>query len=60
LRRVNAEIGEILREPEVLKRFEVFGYATSGPVSPESVEEHIRADRIFWTDLTKELGLQPK
>ena len=60
IRRANAEIGDILKEPEVLKRFEVFGYATSGPVTPESVEEHIRVDRIFWTDLTKELGLQPK
>src|SRR4051812_33102084 len=46
MRRMNAEIGEILKEPEVLKRFETFGYATGGPVTPESVEEHIRADRI--------------
>jgi len=59
-RRMNAEIGEILREPEVLKRFEVFGYATSGAGTPDSVEEHIRADRIFWTQLTKELALQPR
>ena len=60
IQRMNKEIGEILKEPEVLKRFEVFGYATSGAGTPESVEEHIRADRIFWTSLTKELALQPK
>lgn len=60
MQRMNKEIGEILEEPEVLKRFEVFGYATSGAGTPESVEEHIRADRTFWTGLTKELALQPK
>jgi tripartite-type tricarboxylate transporter receptor subunit TctC len=60
MQRMNKEIGAILMDPEVLKRFEVFGYATSGAGTPESVEEHIRADRTFWTSLTKELALQPK
>ena len=28
--RMNRAIDEVLKEPEVLKRFQVFGYATSG------------------------------
>jgi tripartite-type tricarboxylate transporter receptor subunit TctC len=59
-RRVNAEIGAVLQEPEVLKRFQLFGYATSGAGTPEGVEEHIRADREFWAALTKELSIEPK
>jgi tripartite-type tricarboxylate transporter receptor subunit TctC len=58
--RMNREIDEILKEPEVLKRFQTFGYATSGASTPEGVNEHIRADRDRWKALAKELSLQPK
>ena len=58
--RMNREIDEILREPEVLKRFQTFGYATSGASTPEGVNEYIRADRERWKILDKELSLQPK
>jgi tripartite-type tricarboxylate transporter receptor subunit TctC len=58
--RMNREIDEILKEPEVLKRFQTFGYATSGAGTPEGVNEYIRADRERWKILAKELALQPK
>ena len=58
--RMNKEIGEILKEPEVLKRFQTFGYATGGAGTPDSVNEYIRADRERWKVLAEELSLQPK
>ena len=58
--RMNRDIDEILKEPEVLKRFQTFGYATSGAETPEGVNEYIRADRERWKVLAKELSLQPK
>jgi tripartite-type tricarboxylate transporter receptor subunit TctC len=57
---MNRQIDEILKEPEVLKRFQTFGYATSGADTPEGVNEHIRADRERWKVLAKELALEPK
>jgi tripartite-type tricarboxylate transporter receptor subunit TctC len=58
--RMNREIDDILKEPEVLKRFQTFGYATSGADTPEGVNEYIRADRERWKVLAKELALEPK
>ncbi len=58
--RMNKEIGEIIQEPDILKRFQGFGYATSGPYTPEAVTEYIRADRELWTVFTRELNIQPK
>lgn len=58
--RINRKIDEVLREPEVLARFQTFGYATSGADTPEGVNEHIRADRERWKVLASELNLQPK
>jgi tripartite-type tricarboxylate transporter receptor subunit TctC len=58
--RINRKIDEVLREPEVLARFQTFGYATSGADTPEGVNEHIRADRERWRALATELKLEPK
>ena len=58
--RINRKIDEVLREPEVLARFQTFGYATSGADTPEGVNEYIRADRERWKVLASELNLQPK
>jgi tripartite-type tricarboxylate transporter receptor subunit TctC len=58
--RMNSEIAEIVKAPEILKRFQMFGYATSGPFTPEAVNDYIRADRELWTTLARELNLQPQ
>jgi len=58
--RMNSEVGEIVKDPEIVKRFQMFGYATSGPFTPEAVSDYIRADRELWTTFSKELNLQPK
>jgi tripartite-type tricarboxylate transporter receptor subunit TctC len=58
--RMNSEIGELVKDPEIVKRFQVFGYATSGPFTPEAVSDHIRADRQLWATFARELNLQPK
>lgn len=58
--RMNKEIDGILKEPEILKRFQTFGYATSGADTPEGVNEYIRADRERWKALAAELSIQPK
>ncbi|MFL6798556.1 MAG: Bug family tripartite tricarboxylate transporter substrate binding protein [Xanthobacteraceae bacterium] len=58
--RMNRTIDEILKEPEILKRFQAFGYATSGARTPAAVDEHIRADREQWATFARELSLEPR
>ena len=58
--RMNKEIGEIIHDADILRRFQGFGYATSGPYTPDAVTEYIRADREQWTVFTRELNIQPK
>ncbi len=60
IKRVNNELGEILKDPEVLKRIELFGYATSGVGTPDSIREQIRSDRELWSRLSKELDIVPQ
>jgi len=58
--RLNNELGETLREPEVLQRMSTFGYATSGAETPEAVNQRLRADREMWATFAKELAIQPQ
>ena len=58
--RMNREIDEVLKEPDVLKRFQMFGYATSGAGTPQQLDDHIRADRELWAKFAKDLSLQPR
>jgi len=57
---LNADVAEILKDPDVLKRIELFGYATSGAGTKDSIQEQIRADRELWSRLSKELELAPQ
>ncbi len=57
---MNSEIGDIVTDPEILKRFQVLGYATSGPYTPEAVSDYIKSERELWTTFARELNLQPK
>lgn len=58
--RMNSEIAKIIKDPEILKRFQGFGYSTSGPFTPEAVSNRLRSDREMWTTFAKELNIQPR
>jgi tripartite-type tricarboxylate transporter receptor subunit TctC len=58
--RMNRTINEVLKEPEILKRFQAFGYATSGAGTPAGLDEHIKADREQWATFARELSLEPR
>jgi tripartite-type tricarboxylate transporter receptor subunit TctC len=50
---LNKEMGEVLKDEEVLQRMASFGYATSGAETPETVQERIRADKEMWSTFAK-------
>ena len=60
VRRLNREIGEYLKGPEVQARLLSFGLATEGAGTPESTGALIRQEQEQWRALAKELEIQPQ
>jgi tripartite-type tricarboxylate transporter receptor subunit TctC len=60
VRRLNREIGEYLKGPEVQPRLLSFGLATEGAGTPESTGALIRQEQEQWRALAKELEIQPQ
>jgi tripartite-type tricarboxylate transporter receptor subunit TctC len=60
VRRLNREIGEYLKGPDVQPRLLSFGLATEGAGTPESTGALIRQEQEQWRALAKELEIQPQ
>ena len=58
--RVNREIGEFLKSPEIQQRLISFGLATGGGGTPESTRQLIREMQAHWQALARELDIQPQ
>src|SRR5215471_7308680 len=58
--RVNREIGEFLKSPEIQQRLISFGLATNGSGTPESTGQLIREMQTHWRALARELDIQPQ
>ena len=53
--RLNKEIAEYLKEPEIQNRLISFGIATEGAGTPESAATYIAKDQDHWEALAKDL-----
>ena len=60
VQRLNREIDEYLKRPEVRQRLLSFGLATEGAGTPESTGEFFRQEQINWRALGKDLDIQPQ
>ncbi len=58
--RMNQEIGEFLKGPDIQQRLMAFGLATSGAGTPESTGQFFRQEQAVWRTLAKELDIQPQ
>jgi tripartite-type tricarboxylate transporter receptor subunit TctC len=58
--RLNREIGEYLKGPDVQQRLLSFGLATEGAGTPESTGRFIRETQREWRALARELDIQPQ
>jgi tripartite-type tricarboxylate transporter receptor subunit TctC len=58
--RLNRDIGEYLKGPEIQQRLLSFGLATDGAGTPESTGRFIRQEQERWRALAKELDIQPQ
>ena len=60
VQRMNREIGEFLKGPDIQERLAGFGLATSGAGTPESTGEFIAREQAKWRALAQELDIQPQ
>jgi tripartite-type tricarboxylate transporter receptor subunit TctC len=58
--RLNREIAEYLKGPDIQPRLYSFGLATEGAGTAQSTTQFIRADQQKWRALAKELEIQPQ
>jgi tripartite-type tricarboxylate transporter receptor subunit TctC len=58
--RLNREIGEYLKGPDIQQRLLSFGLATNGSGTPESTGQFIREEQERWRTLATELEIQPQ
>ena len=58
--KLNREIGEYLKGPDIQQKLLSFGLATEGAGTPESTGQVIRDEQEQWRALAKELDVQPQ
>jgi tripartite-type tricarboxylate transporter receptor subunit TctC len=58
--KLNHEIGDYLKGPDIRARLMTFGLATGGGGTPESAAAAIRAEQEQWRALGKELNVEPQ
>ena len=57
--RVNRDVNQVLGEPEVAQRLRDLGLLLE-PGPPEALNEFLALERIRWSKLVKDIGLQPE
>jgi tripartite-type tricarboxylate transporter receptor subunit TctC len=57
--RMAAELGKVLRQPEVQRRFEEQG-VSAGDLTPEQLAAFIRAETAKWAQVAKDSGVVPE
>ncbi len=58
--KLNHEIDEYLKSPDVQAKLLTFGLATGGGGTPESTAQAIRAEQDLWKTIAKELDVEPQ
>jgi tripartite-type tricarboxylate transporter receptor subunit TctC len=56
---MTAELGKVLRQPEVQRRFEEQG-VSAGDLTPQQLAVFIRAETAKWAQVTKDSGVVPE
>jgi tripartite-type tricarboxylate transporter receptor subunit TctC len=60
VQKANRDVDRVLADPEVAQRLYDLGLVNEGAGTPEQLDEFLRAERIRWARLAKDIGLQPE
>lgn len=58
--RVNREMDQILKAPEMVSRLAQLGFYTDGAETPEATRAFVQAQYELWGKVVREIGLQPE
>ena len=60
LQRMNHEMDNVLKEPEIVQRLREIGFYTSGAGTIRETDELIHAQFESWGEVVREIGIQPE
>ncbi len=60
VQRVNHDMDQVLKDPEIVKRLADLGPITEGAGTPEALGQFLAAERVRWAKLVKDVGIQPE
>lgn len=60
VQRVNRDMDQVLKDPEIVKRLADLGSITEGAGTPEALGQFLAAERVRWTKLVRDVGIQPE
>ncbi len=60
VKRMNAELYKVLKDPEVVKQLAVVGFYTEGAGTPETTRAYVRSQYELWGKVAHDIGLQPE
>ena len=58
--RVNRDMDQILKDPEIVKRLADLGPITEGAGTPEALGQFLAAEHTRWAKLVKDVGIKPE
>jgi tripartite-type tricarboxylate transporter receptor subunit TctC len=58
--RLNSEVDQFLKEPQVIERYRAFGFENNGAGTLDSLREFVRSELEKWGRITREAGVQPQ
>jgi tripartite-type tricarboxylate transporter receptor subunit TctC len=60
VQRANRAIDKVLKDPEIVSRFQTLGFYTDGADTPEGTSAYIKKQYELWATIVKEIGLEPE
>jgi tripartite-type tricarboxylate transporter receptor subunit TctC len=60
VQRVNHDMDQVLKDPEIVKRLADLGPITEGAGTPEALGQFLVAERTRWAKLVRDVGIQPE
>jgi tripartite-type tricarboxylate transporter receptor subunit TctC len=58
--RMNRELDQILKDPEIASKLATVGFFTEGADTPEATRSFVKAQYDLWGKVARDIGLQPE
>jgi len=60
INRLNHEMDQILKEPDLVKRLAELGFYSDGASTPRATTEFVRGQRDKWGEIVRAIGIEPE